>query len=266
MTAETAATATSGKDPAPVTVISGGASGIGRSTAEVLAGKGHRVVIGHFAKDPHDPQESLDLVTAAGGEGVILDLDVTSTESTDAFLAAAVAQFGAVDHVVANAGILRQAPFGQMDDAHWDELLQVDLHGVMRLVRASLPHLSQGSSIVATSSIVGGYYGWAEHAHYAAAKSGVIGLTRSLAVEFGPRGIRANAVIPGLIETPQSLDAENSLGPEGLKAAGDYIPWGRVGRPEEVASVIGFLLSADANYLTGQELTVDGGLTVAMRG
>lgn len=260
MTAENTAIA------APVTVISGAASGIGRSTAEYLAGKGHRVVIGHFAKDPHDPQETLDLVRAAGGEGVILELDVSSTSSTDAFIAAAVAEYGTVDHVVANAGILRQAAFAQMDDARWDELLQVDLHGVMRLVRASLSHLGRGSSIVATSSIVGSYYGWAEHAHYAAAKAGVIGLTRSLAVEFGPRGIRANAVIPGLIETPQSLDAVNSLGPEGLKAAGDYIPWGRVGRPDEVASVIGFLLSADANYLTGQELTVDGGLTVAMRG
>lgn len=250
----------------PVSVISGAASGIGRSTAEFLARQGHKVVIGHFAKDPHDPQHTLDLVTAAGGEGVILDLDVSSTESVDVFIHSAVEHFGAVTHVVANAGILRQAPMGQMDDASWDELLQVDLHGVMRLVRASLPHLARGSSIVATSSIVGGYYGWAEHAHYAAAKAGVIGLTRSLAVEFGPQGIRANAVIPGLIETPQSLDSVNSLGPEGLKAAGDYIPWGRVGKPEEVASVIGFLLSAHASYLTGQELTVDGGLTVAMRG
>ncbi|TLP74355.1 SDR family NAD(P)-dependent oxidoreductase [Nesterenkonia sphaerica] len=250
----------------PVTVISGAASGIGCSTAEFLSGQGHKVVIGYYDKDPHDPEQTLDRVKAIGGEGIIVGLDVSSTESVDTFIQSSIERFGAVNHVVANAGILRQAPMGQMDDARWDELLQVDLHGVMRLVRASLPHLGHGSSIVATSSIVGGYYGWAEHAHYAAAKAGVIGLSRSLAVEFGPRGIRSNAVIPGLIETPQSLDAVNSLGPRGLKAAGEYIPWGRVGKPDEVASVIGFLLSEHASYLTGQELTVDGGLTVAMRG
>lgn len=108
-------------------------------------------------------------------------------------------------------------------------------------------------------------YGWSEHAHYATAKAGLIGLVRSLAVELGPRGIRANTVIPGLIESPQSLDAVNSLGPDGLRAAGDYIPWGRVGRPDEVAAVINFLLSDDASYVSGQAITVDGALTVAMR-
>jgi 3-oxoacyl-[acyl-carrier protein] reductase len=93
----------------------------------------------------------------------------------------------------------------------------------------------------------------------------VLGLIRSVAVELGPRQIRANAVIPGLIETPQSLDPVNSLGPDGLQRAGKDIPWGRVGTPEEVASVIGFLTSDDSRYITGQSLIVDGGLTVKMR-
>ena len=93
----------------------------------------------------------------------------------------------------------------------------------------------------------------------------MIGLVRSLAVELGPRGVRANAIIPGLIETPQSLDAVNSLGPEGLRAAGAYIPTGRVGRPEEIASVATFLASEHASYVTGQAIVVDGGLTVLMR-
>jgi len=119
--------------------------------------------------------------------------------------------------------------------------------------------------MVAVSSIAGGVYGWEEHAHYAAAKAGILGLIRSVAVELGPRQIRANAVIPGLIETPQSLDPVNSLGPEGLQRAGKDIPWGRVGRPEEVASVIGFLTSDESRYITGQSLIVDGGLTVKMR-
>ena len=108
-------------------------------------------------------------------------------------------------------------------------------------------------------------YGWQAHAHYATAKAGVLGLVRSLAVEYGPRGIRANAIIPGLIRTPQSTDAINSLGPEGLDRAGGFIPWGRVGHPREVAEVIAFLSSPQASYVSGQAIVVDGALTVAMR-
>ncbi|QNE34627.1 SDR family NAD(P)-dependent oxidoreductase [Leifsonia shinshuensis] len=248
-----------------VSIVSGAASGIGRAAAVRLASRGDRVVIGHYAADPHDAGETLRQVREAGGEGVVVDLDVSSTASVEAFADAALSAYGRIDHVVANAGILRRAPFAEMTDRQWDEVLQVDLHGVMRLARAAVPHLGDGGSIVAISSIAGGVYGWQEHAHYAAAKAGVLGLIRSLAVELGPRRVRANAIIPGLIETPQSLDAVNSLGPDGLRAAGDDIPWGRVGRPEEVASVIAFLTSADATYVSGQAITVDGALTVAMR-
>ena len=125
--------------------------------------------------------------------------------------------------------------------------------------------MTEGGAMVAVSSIAGAVYGWEGHAHYAAAKAGVLGLIRSVAVELGPQGIRANAVIPGLIETPQSLDPVNSLGPDGLARAGKDIPWGRVGTPAEVASVIAFLTSSQAGYVTGQSLIVDGGLTVKMR-
>jgi 3-oxoacyl-[acyl-carrier protein] reductase len=248
-----------------VSIISGAASGIGRATAVRLAARGDRVLIGAFPGDPHDPAATLAAVTAAGGTGTVVDLDVRSTASVADFVAAAVSEYGRVDHVIANAGILRRAAFATMTDDEWDEVLQVDLHGVMRLARAAAPHLGPGASIVAISSIAGGVYGWQEHAHYATAKAGVVGLIRSLAVEYGPRGIRANAIIPGLIETPQSLDPVNSLGPDGLARAGHTIPWGRVGRPEEVASVIAFLTSADAGYVSGQSITVDGALTVAMR-
>jgi 3-oxoacyl-[acyl-carrier protein] reductase len=250
---------------APVAVVTGAASGIGRETAVVLARSGHRVAIGSYSGDPHDPEQTLAAVHAVGGEGVVVELDVRSTESVESFVSGAVERWGRLDVAVANAGILREASFTDMTDEQWDDILQVDLHGVMRTARAAARHLTEGGSITAISSIAGGIYGWQAHAHYATAKAGVLGLVRSLAVEYGPVGVRVNAIIPGLIETPQSSDPVNSLGPEGLKRAGGFIPAGRVGRPEEVAEVIGFLSSPAASYVSGQAIVVDGALTVAMR-
>ncbi|BBZ29025.1 short-chain dehydrogenase [Mycolicibacterium madagascariense] len=249
---------------APVAVVTGAASGIGAATAVALARAGYRVAIGSYPRDPHDPATTL-AVDASGGEGVVIDVDVRDTASVTGFVDAAVARWGRLDTAIANAGILRAASFAAMTDEQWDDVLQVDLHGVMRTARAAVRHLGAGGSIVAVSSIAGGVYGWGDHAHYATAKAGVIGLVRSLAVEFGPRGIRANAIIPGLVETPQSLDEVNSLGADGLRAAGAYIPAGRVGRPDEIASVATFLAGEGASYVNGQAIVVDGALTVAMR-
>jgi 3-oxoacyl-[acyl-carrier protein] reductase len=250
---------------APVAIITGAASGIGAATAVTLSRAGYRVGIGSYSGDPHDPGKTLAAVQETGGEAIVIEVDVRDTASVTAFVDAAVTRWGRLDTAIANAGILRAAPFAAMTDEQWDDVLQVDLHGVMRTARAAVTHLGAGGSIVAVSSIAGGVYGWGEHAHYATAKAGVIGLIRSLAVEYGPRGIRANAIIPGLIETPQSLDAVNSLGPDGLRAAGEYIPAGRVGRPEEIAAVAAFLASDAASYINGQAIVVDGALTVAMR-
>lgn len=251
--------------PNKVAIITGAASGIGRALAVHYARQGVASVIGTFPGDPHDPEETLRLVKEANGEAVIQEVDVRSTESVEVFAQRAVDEYGRLDYAVANAGILRNASLGEMTDERWNDMLNVDLTGVLRTLRSGAARMTDGGSMVAISSIAGGVYGWEEHSHYAAAKAGLLGLVRSVAVELGPRQIRANAVIPGLIETPQSLDPVNSLGPEGLKRAGDDIPWGRVGKPEEVASVIAFLTSDDAHYVTGQSLIVDGGLTVKMR-
>jgi 3-oxoacyl-[acyl-carrier protein] reductase len=249
----------------PVAMITGGASGIGAATAVCVAERGIRVGIGTFPGDPHDPDTTLRDVREAGGEGKIVEVDVRSTESVESFAESLMSTWHRIDIAIANAGILRGSAFGAISDEQWHDLLNVDLHGVMRTARAALRHMGAGGSVTAISSIAGGVYGWQHHAHYATAKAGVIGLVRSLAVEYGPRAIRANAVIPGLIRTPQSCDAVNSLGPEGLDRAGGYIPWGRVGHPREVAEVIAFLSSPQASYVSGQAIVVDGALTTAMR-
>ncbi|GAA2432007.1 SDR family NAD(P)-dependent oxidoreductase [Actinomadura vinacea] len=248
-------------DSTKVAVISGGASGIGRALAVAYARAGVASVIGYYPGDPHDPQAAVDEVTANGGRAVAVPADVRDSAAVDALVRTAVDTFGRLDIAVAGAGILRRAPLAELTDERWDEMLGVDLTGVLRVFRSAAAAIGPGGAMVAVSSIAGGVYGWDDHAHYAAAKAGVLGLVRSLGVELAPRGIRVNAVIPGLIETPQSLDAENSLGPDGLRAAARGIPTGRVGRAAEVAGVIRFLTSDEASYVTGQQLVVDGGLT-----
>ena len=244
-----------------VAMITGGASGIGRALAVAYARAGASTVIGRFPGDPHDPQHTVDEVVAAGGRCDVVDVDVRRLEDLEVMAKHAVDTFGRLDIAIAGAGILRRNPLADMTDQSWNDMLEVDLTGVMRTFRVAAAVMN-GGALVAISSIAGGVYGWQEHAHYAAAKSGVLGLCRSLAVELAPRGIRVNAVIPGLIRTPQSLDEENSLGEAGLSASGRLIPLGRVGTADEAARMVRFLTSDDSAYVTGQEFIVDGGLTI----
>ena len=245
-----------------VALISGGASGIGRALALAYARAGAHSVVGYYPADPHDVGETVAAVEQEGGRCEAVEVDVRSFAQTERFAQAALDTFGRLDIAVAAAGILRRQPLAEMTDAAWDDMMAVDLSGVLRVFRSCAARMSAGGAMVATSSIAGGVYGWEEHSHYAAAKAGVLGLCRSLAVELAARGIRVNTVIPGLIESPQSLDSVNSLGPEGLLAAGKIIPAGRVGTVDEAARVIRFLTSDDAAYVTGQSVVVDGGLTV----
>jgi 3-oxoacyl-[acyl-carrier protein] reductase len=245
-----------------VAVISGGGSGIGRALAVAYARAGAHSVVGYLPSDPHDASDTVGAVEAAGGRCTAVPMDVRSFEDTERLAQTALDDYDRLDISVAAAGILRRAPLAEMSDEAWDDMMAVDLSGVLRVFRSCSTRMTQGGAMVATSSIAGGVYGWEEHSHYAAAKAGLLGLCRSLAVELAPRKIRVNTVIPGLIESPQSLDAVNSLGREGLDAAGSIIPWGRVGNVDEAARVLRFLTSDDSAYVTGQQLIVDGGLTV----
>ncbi|GAA1126247.1 SDR family NAD(P)-dependent oxidoreductase [Arthrobacter flavus] len=245
-----------------VAVISGGASGIGQALAVAYARAGAHTVVGYLESDPYDVADTVALVEAAGATCVAVPVDVRSYADTENMAQAALDTFGRLDIAIGAAGILRRASLADMTDDAWEDMMAVDLSGVMRTFRSCAARMNNGGAMVATSSIAGGVYGWEDHSHYAAAKAGLLGMCRSLAVELAPGKIRVNAVIPGLIESPQSLDGTNSLGKDGLDAAGGIIPWGRVGQVDEAARAIRFLTSDDSAYVTGQQLIVDGGLTV----
>jgi 3-oxoacyl-[acyl-carrier protein] reductase len=243
-------------------LVTGAGIGIGRATAQAFARAGYHVVVTDVLD--REGASVADGIRAAGGSAEFQRLDVTSTAQANAVVAAAEAAHGALDAVVANAGIAHKVPLAKLSDEKWDHTLDVDLKGVLRVVRAAAPGMAarRSGAVVALSSIMGVAYGWDEHVHYSAAKSGVVGLVRGLAVELARSGIRVNGVAPGYIRTAQALSVEHSLGPAGLEQAASFIPMGRIGEPEDIADVILFLASEAARYLTGQVITVDGGLLV----
>ncbi len=243
-------------------LITGAGIGIGKATAMAFGRAGYRVIVSDILED--EGRAVSDAIMADGAEAEFRQLNVTSTEQCNSVVADIEDRFGALDCLVNNAGIAHKVPLGEMTDEKWDQILDVDLKGMMRLVRAAAPGMKAAGtgSIVCLSSIMGVAYGWGEHVHYSAAKSGVVGLVRGLAVELAANGIRVNGVAPGYIRTAQALSETHSLGPAGLEAAASFIPMGRVGEPDDIADVILFLASGAARYLTGQVISVDGGLLV----
>ena len=244
-----------------ITLITGAGIGIGRATALAFARAGSHVIVTDVLEDAG--KSVVAEITAAGGSAEFMTLDVRSTEGADAVVAAVEARHGKIDTIVANAGIAHRVPLPQLTDAKWDHTFDIDLKGIYRIVRPALPGMKarKSGSVIALSSIMGVAYGWDEHVHYSAAKAGVVGLVRGLAVELARDGIRVNGVAPGYIRTAQLLSKEHSVGPDADKC-GEYIPMGRIGEPEDIADVIMFLASNGARYLTGQGVVVDGGLLV----
>jgi 3-oxoacyl-[acyl-carrier protein] reductase len=243
-------------------LITGAGIGIGKATSFAFARAGfHVAVTDVLAKEG-------EAVAAAirdeGGSATFHRLDVRSTAEAEAVAAEVIAGHGAIDVVVANAGIAHRVPLAELTDEKWDHTLEVDLKGMLRVVRPAIAGMKAKGigAVICLSSIMGVAYGWDEHVAYSAAKSGVVGLVRGLAVELARSGIRVNGVAPGYIRTAQALSVEHSLGPEGLEQAANFIPMGRVGEPEDIADVVLFLASPAARYLTGQVVAVDGGLLV----
>jgi 3-oxoacyl-[acyl-carrier protein] reductase len=199
----------------------------------------------------------------AGGAAHAVQADVTSRPAVDALLANSLAAYGQVDLLVNNAGVFGNARFEEMTDEQWQRMLHVNLYSVFLVSQVLVRHwlaAGSGGAIVNLAS-VSGTVAFTDSSHYAAAKTGVIGLTRSLAMELGPQGMRVNAVAPGIIATEMT---RRSL--ETPELSGDWlrrIPQRRYGTPEDVAGVVAFLLSPDAAYINGEVVFIDGGGTFA---
>jgi 3-oxoacyl-[acyl-carrier protein] reductase len=244
-----------------VALVTGAASGIGAATAQQFARAGADLVLAAYDPDGHDIEGVRQSIVDQGRRAVVRHVDVRSTLEVEALVAAAVDEFGGLDIVVANAAIARRVPSEELDDDTWNDLLNVDLSGVWRTFRAALPVMRAAGygRLLATSSTAGSFEAWSEHVHYSAAKAGILGIVHSLAAEVGADGITVNAIAPGIIETPQTLDGVNSLGADGIALTGRTQPVRRVGRPTDIANAYVFLASEEASFITGQCLTVDGG-------
>jgi len=243
-------------------LITGSGIGIGAATARAFADASYRVIVTDVLDE--EGQRLAQEITEGGGEAEYHHLDVTSTEEVERVVSEAEGRYGPLGCVVANAGIAHKVPLTELTDEKWDHTHEIDLKGVMRVCRAAAPAMREAGrgSMIAVSSIMGVAYGWDEHVQYSAAKAGIVGLVRGLAVELARDGIKVNGIAPGYIRTAQALSEEHSLGPQGLEEAAEFIPMGRIGEPEEIADVILFLASDAARYLTGQVVVVDGGLLV----
>jgi 3-oxoacyl-[acyl-carrier protein] reductase len=242
-----------------VAVVTGSSRGIGRAIAIALAGQGVRVGINYRSQEDA-ARETLDAVEAAGGQGALLQGDVSRREEAEHVLDEAARIFGSVTILVNNAGITRDTLLMRLTEDDWDSVLQTNLKSAYLCTKAALrPMLkARWGRIINISSVVG-LTGNAGQANYAASKAGLIGLTRSTAREIASRNITVNAVAPGFITTDITSVLSDDLQAKILEG----IPAGRFGTPEDVAGVVAFLVSDQAAYITGQVITVDGGMVMA---
>ena len=244
-------------------VVTGAGSGIGRASAERLAAEGANVVVTDVVADTGE--ETVDIIEDAGGDAVFVEVDVSDPDSVAGMVDTAVETYGGLDFAHNNAGILTGfARVTDIEDNQWDRLLDINLKGIWNCMKAELPVMADegGAAIVNTASEAG-LVGMGGLASYSASKHGVVGLTKTVALEYASRGVRVNAIAPGPTETNIQANTEGgSTDPTTFEfdtSAMVDVPMGRGATADEMAGVVAFLCSDDASYITGHTLPVDGG-------
>jgi 3-oxoacyl-[acyl-carrier protein] reductase len=241
-----------------IVLVTGASRGLGRAIAAAFAREGAHVVLG-FKSRVRDARTTLDEITATGGKATLLAFDVSDTAATVAAFEQVKTSLGTIDVLVNNAGVARDNLVPLMSDEDFDHVVDVNLRGAFVCTRAAVkPMIARGGGSIINIASVAGLRASPGQASYSAAKGGLLALTRTLAAELAPRGIRVNAVVPGYLSTGMAARMDRRKLDERLAHA----PLGRAGTADEVARVVLFLASDDASYIVGQAIAVDGGLSL----
>lgn len=241
-----------------IALVTGASRGIGKAIAQSLAKEGATVII-NYNGSKELAQKTVDEIISLGGNAKAYQCNVADETSSKAFIEAVLKEYQRVDILVNNAGITRDGLIMRMSEDDFDTVVDTNLKGAFHMIQLlSRSFLKQRSGKIINISSVSGVMGNAGQANYAASKAGLIGLTKSIAREFATRGICVNAVAPGFIET----DMTNKMSESAKEGIETMIPMGHIGKPEDIAKVVTFLASENADYITGQVLCVDGGMTI----
>lgn len=240
-----------------VALVTGASKGIGAAIARQLAADGAKIVV-NYAADKNGADKVVAAIEAAGGTAVALAADVTDQPQVEALIQSTLAQFGRLDIVVNNAGVYQFAKIEESSEALYRKQFDINVLGPLLVTGAAVPHLGKGSSIINISSFVTRVF-LAESAIYSGSKGAIDAITGVLARELGPRGIRVNAVNPGLIET-EGTHSTGAMGSEFQRWNENQTPLGRIGQVQDIAPIVAYLASDDAGWVTGEVMMASGGM------